>query len=82
MNTDLISSVDFAPTILSLAGIDIPNYIQGQAFLGKQSSSEKRRYVLQLVTVWMSATIGFAVFVINSSDIFTILCPISLNTWM
>ncbi len=45
VNTDLISSVDFAPTILSLAGIDIPNYIQGQAFLGKQSSSEKRRYV-------------------------------------
>lgn len=45
VNDDLISSVDFAPTILSLAGIDIPDYMQGQAFLGSQASTEKRQYV-------------------------------------
>lgn len=45
VNDDLISSVDFAPTILSLAGIDIPDYMQGQAFLGSQASAEKRQYV-------------------------------------
>ena len=30
----LVSFVDFAPTILSLAGIKPPEYMQGQAFLG------------------------------------------------
>jgi N-sulfoglucosamine sulfohydrolase len=44
-NNDLISSVDFAPTVLSLAGIEIPDYIQGQAFLGEQKSETKRKYV-------------------------------------
>jgi arylsulfatase A-like enzyme len=29
-----VSFVDFAPTILSLAGIKIPDYMQGRAFLG------------------------------------------------
>lgn len=32
----IVSFVDLAPTLLSLAGIDIPDYIQGRAFLGKQ----------------------------------------------
>ena len=45
VNTDLISAVDFAPTILSLADISIPDYMQGQAFLGKQAVKEKRQYV-------------------------------------
>ena len=44
-NTDLISSVDFAPTMLSLAGVKIPDYMQGQAFLGAQASKQKRKYV-------------------------------------
>ncbi len=43
-NNELISSIDFAPTILSLAGIKIPNYMQGQAFLGKQASKTARKY--------------------------------------
>jgi uncharacterized sulfatase len=30
----LISSVDFAPTVLNIAGIDPPSYLQGRAFLG------------------------------------------------
>jgi N-sulfoglucosamine sulfohydrolase len=32
----LVSFIDFAPTVLSLAGIKIPEYLQGKAFLGKQ----------------------------------------------
>lgn len=32
----LVSFIDFAPTVLSLAGIQIPDYLPGKAFLGKQ----------------------------------------------
>ena len=42
---ELISFVDLAPTILSLAGIDIPDYMQGQAFLGAAKSTTPRAYV-------------------------------------
>ncbi len=42
---DLTSSVDLAPTVLSLAGIQIPDHLQGQAFLGSQASKTKRQYV-------------------------------------
>ena len=45
VDDQLISFVDFAPTILSLANIPIPKYIQGQAFLGKQKSRQKRQYI-------------------------------------
>ena len=31
----LVSFVDFAPTVLSLAGIQPPDWMQGHAFLGK-----------------------------------------------
>ncbi|QGJ69021.1 Choline-sulfatase [Planctomycetales bacterium 10988] len=31
----LVSFVDFAPTVLNLAGVEIPKQIQGKAFLGK-----------------------------------------------
>lgn len=44
-NNDLLSSVDIAPTILSLANVPIPRYMQGHAFLGKQASKDKRKYV-------------------------------------
>lgn len=39
VNNELISFVDFAPTTLSLAGIKIPGYMQGRAFLGSQKSA-------------------------------------------
>jgi arylsulfatase A-like enzyme len=35
----LVSFIDFAPTVLSLAGIKIPEHMQGSAFLGKQIQS-------------------------------------------
>jgi len=34
----LVSFVDLAPTILSLAGIEIPDYLQGRAFLGEHKA--------------------------------------------
>ncbi|HOO98618.1 MAG TPA: sulfatase [Bacteroidales bacterium] len=38
VDTRLISSIDFGPTVLSLAGIKIPSHMQGMAFLGKQAA--------------------------------------------
>lgn len=40
----LVSFVDFAPTVLSLAGMEIPPHLQGQAFLGA-AAAEPRQYV-------------------------------------
>ena len=45
VNSDLVSAVDFAPTVLSLAGIKPPDHMQGQAFLGKYKSAKPRDYV-------------------------------------
>lgn len=44
-NNDMISGVDFAPTVLSLAGVPVPAYMQGHAFLGTQQSKAPRKYV-------------------------------------
>lgn len=45
VNNDLISSIDFAPSMLSIAGAEIPGYLQGKAFLGPGKSQEKNRYI-------------------------------------
>lgn len=37
----LVSFVDFAPTMLSLAGIDIPEHMQGKAFLGDGAAAPR-----------------------------------------
>ncbi len=34
VNDELVAFVDFAPTMLSLAGVEIPAHMQGRAFLG------------------------------------------------
>lgn len=44
-NDELISFVDMAPTLLSLADIGIPSHMQGQAFLGKQKANLPRSYI-------------------------------------
>ncbi len=44
VNDDLIAFIDFAPTMLSLAGVKIPAHIQGQAFLGGQKA-RRREYI-------------------------------------
>ena len=45
VDNQLISFVDLAPTILSLANIPVPEYIQGQAFLGNQKAKITRKYI-------------------------------------
>ncbi len=44
VSEELISTVDLGPTLLSLAGVEIPYHIQGQAFLGDQAAPP-REYV-------------------------------------
>lgn len=44
INDELVSFIDFAPTMLSLAGLKIPDYMQGQVFLGKEKAAP-RKYV-------------------------------------
>ena len=41
----LISFIDLAPSVLSLAGIPVPKSIQGQAFLGEQKAKKARPYI-------------------------------------
>ncbi|MFG0334600.1 MAG: sulfatase/phosphatase domain-containing protein, partial [Maioricimonas sp. JB049] len=44
VNDQLVSSIDFGPTVLNLAGIDIPDSMQGRPFLGGDLPPE-REYV-------------------------------------
>jgi len=44
VNNDLVAFIDFAPTMLSLAGVKIPEHIQGRAFLGSQKA-KPREYI-------------------------------------
>ncbi len=37
----LVSFIDFGPTVLSLAGVDIPKHMQGKAFLGEGESPRR-----------------------------------------
>lgn len=41
----LISGVDLGPTVLSLAGVRVPDYMHGRAFLGRQTTAQERRFV-------------------------------------
>jgi len=41
---ELVSFVDFGPTVLSIAGVEVPKSMQGQAFLGPQKAPE-RKYI-------------------------------------
>ena len=42
---DPISFVDLAPTMLSIAGIEIPDHFQGRAFMGDKKSTEPREFI-------------------------------------
>ncbi|MEN2283400.1 sulfatase [Algoriphagus sp. SE2] len=45
IDDQLVSFVDFAPTLLSLIGEEPPQYMQGQAFLGKYKAENPRQYI-------------------------------------
>jgi N-sulfoglucosamine sulfohydrolase len=38
----MVSFVDLAPTLLSLCGVEIPNHMQGKAFLGEQEAEPRQ----------------------------------------
>ena len=44
LDQQLISTIDFAPTVMNLAGLSVPDYMQGRAFLGNQLKAH-REYV-------------------------------------
>jgi uncharacterized sulfatase len=44
MSDELVAFVDYAPTLLSLAGVETPFHLQGQAFLGPKKGSP-REYI-------------------------------------
>jgi len=44
VDDELVSTIDLAPTVLNLAGLGIPDYMQGRAFLGRNLASP-RQYV-------------------------------------
>ena len=44
VDDQLVSSIDFAPTVLNLAGVEIPPHMQGRVFLGENLTSP-RKYV-------------------------------------
>jgi len=41
---DLVSFIDFAPTTLALAGVEVPKQMQGQIFLGPKAAPQ-RKYI-------------------------------------
>jgi len=45
VSNGFVSFVDFGPSLLSLAGIEIPDGIDGSPFLGKERSSEQEREI-------------------------------------
>ena len=44
IDDQLISSIDFGPTVMNLAGLKVPDYMQGQPFLG-DNLPKPRKYV-------------------------------------
>lgn len=44
VRNDLVSFLDFGPTVLSIAGVPVPKYMQGRPFLGT-AAAEPRKYI-------------------------------------
>lgn len=45
LSDELVSFIDLAPSVLSLANVKIPTHIQGQAFLGDKKAASPRHYI-------------------------------------
>ena len=58
IDTRLISIVDLAPSILQLAGVPVPDFVQGQSMLDGENSETM---CLLVVTVWIKCQIACAV---------------------
>lgn len=43
VDSQIVSSIDFGPTVLNLAGLGVPEHMQGRAFLG-ENLTEPRKY--------------------------------------
>ncbi len=43
-DTQLVNFIDLGPTVLNLAGLNVPEYMQGRAFIGPDLS-EQRKYI-------------------------------------
>lgn len=68
----LVSFVDLAPTVLSIAGVEVPKWIQGQAFAGPQQEKDGPKYLFgergrmdESVDLMRSATDGRYVYIRN-----------------
>ena len=44
VNTDIITNIDFAPTLLEIAGVDSPNSIQGKSFFKNLLRKKSRNW--------------------------------------
>jgi len=44
-NDELVSFVDFAPTVLSMAGTDVPEEMEGQPFMGKRITPPRKHII-------------------------------------
>ena len=64
IDTRLISIVDLAPSILQLAGVPVPDFVQGQSMLDGEKSGIMCSLV---VTVWIKCQIGCARCEINGT---------------
>lgn len=45
VDDQLVSFIDLAPTMFSVAGLALPDYLEGQVFLGAQRAAQPRRYI-------------------------------------
>jgi len=45
IDDQLVSFIDLAPTVFSIADVDAPNYLHGHAFIGKHAPEEERKYI-------------------------------------
>ena len=45
VDDQLVSFIDLPPTVLSLAGVEVPDHLQGRVFLGPQAIGPPRAYI-------------------------------------
>ncbi len=56
---ELVSGVDLAPTVLSLAGVSVPGYMQGQPSSASSGPASRAATSLRRATAWIPSTTGY-----------------------